>query len=48
VSPPEVSVKSNDKRLAELKSAPMHALAFELPGAGDSSVWLELDNVRFY
>jgi imidazolonepropionase-like amidohydrolase len=34
--------------LADLKSTPVHALAFELAGAADSSVWLELDNVRFY
>ena len=33
---------------ADLKSTPVHALAVELAGAADSSIWLELDNVRFY
>jgi hypothetical protein len=33
---------------SELKTTPIHALAFELSGPGDSKVWLELDNLRFY
>jgi imidazolonepropionase-like amidohydrolase len=33
---------------AQLKTTPVHALAFELTGPGDSKVWLELDNLRFY
>ena len=33
---------------AELKTIPIYALAFELAGTGDSRVWLELDNLRFY
>lgn len=34
--------------MAALKTTPIYALAFELTGPGDSKVWLELDNLRFY
>ncbi len=33
---------------SEMKTTPIHSLAFEISGPGGSQAWLELDNLRFY